>query len=93
MVRPVVNANMNKTYREVVARFVGAQEPLTHKQTVTRLYKASLATLGSWVIDRRLWNEEASKVRAQFDANKGLDPDSGCVRARCSVDEGLALLR
>lgn len=81
MVRSVVNANMNKTYREVVSRFVGAQEPLSHKQTVTRLYKQSLKTLDNWVIDRRLWNEEACKIRAQFDDNRALDPESGCVFA------------
>lgn len=46
-----------------------------------RLYKQSLKTLDSWVIDRRLWNEEATKIRAQFDANRELDPESGYVLA------------
>ena len=79
MVKPVVNANMNATLREVVGRFVGAAPNLSHKQTVQRLYKKSLKTLDSWVIDRRLWNEEATKIRAQFDSNEQLDPNSGCV--------------
>lgn len=83
MVRPVVNQNMNKTLREVVSRFVGQPEPLTHKQTVTRLYKKSLKTLDSWIIDRRLWNEEATKIRAEFDSHKDLAPESGYVL--CSV--------
>jgi NADH dehydrogenase (ubiquinone) 1 beta subcomplex subunit 9 len=68
---------MNKTYREVVARFAGPVENLSHKQTVTRLYKKSLKTLESWAIDRRLWNEEACKIRAEFDKNKSFDPNSG----------------
>ena len=79
MVKPVVNANMNATLREVVGRFVGAPPSLSHKQKVQRLYKQSLKTLDSWVIDRRLWNEEATKIRAEFDANRPLDPESGCV--------------
>lgn len=74
-----VNANMNKTYREVVGRVMGAPQELSHKQTVTRLYKQSLKTLDSWVIDRRLWNEEATKIRAEFDQHRALAPDSGCV--------------
>ncbi|RLN66281.1 hypothetical protein BBJ28_00013912 [Nothophytophthora sp. Chile5] len=77
MVKPVVNANMNKTFREVVSRYVGAPQQLTHQQTVQRLYKQSLKTLDCWIIDRRLWNEEATKIRAEFDANSKLDPESG----------------
>ena len=69
--------NMNKTFREVVARFAAPQENLSHKQVITRLYKKSLKTLESWAIDRRLWNEEACKIRAEFDKNKNLDPNSG----------------
>ncbi|KAK1943632.1 NADH dehydrogenase [ubiquinone] 1 beta subcomplex subunit 9 [Phytophthora citrophthora] len=79
MVKPVVNPNMHKTLREVVGRFVGAPQQLSHKQKVQRLYKQSLKTLDSWVIDRRLWNEEATKIRAEFDANRSLDPESGYV--------------
>lgn len=77
---PRVNVNMNQTYREVVGRFVGAPQELSHKQTVTRLYRQSLKTLDSWIIDRRLWNEEATKIRAEFDQNRALATDSGCVR-------------
>jgi hypothetical protein len=81
MVKPVVNPNMNKTFREVVGRFVGAPPQLSHKQTVQRLYKKSLKTLDSWIIDRRLWNEEATKIRAEFDANAKMDPESGWVQS------------
>lgn len=74
-----VNPNMTKVYREVVSRFMAEEEKLTHKQEVTRLYKKSLKTLESWIIDRRLWNEEATKIRAEFDANSALDVNSGYV--------------
>ncbi|TMW69306.1 hypothetical protein Poli38472_001462 [Pythium oligandrum] len=75
-----VNANMNQTFREVVARFANPTEKLSHKQTVTRLYKQSLKTLDSWIIDRRLWNEEATKIRAEFEQNKHLEPNSGLAK-------------
>lgn len=74
-----VNPNMNKTFREVVGRFGAPAQDLTHKQVVQRLYKQSLKTLDSWIIDRRLWNEEATKIRAEFDQNRHLAPESGCV--------------
>jgi NADH dehydrogenase (ubiquinone) 1 beta subcomplex subunit 9 len=72
-----VNPNMDKTFREVVARVANPVAKLSHKQTVTRLYKASLKTLDSWIIDRRLWNEEATKIRAEFELHRNLDPHSG----------------
>ncbi len=72
-----VNVNMNKTYREVVARMANPTEKLSHKQTVTRLYKQSLKTLDSWVVDRRIWNEEATKIREEFNQNMALDQHSG----------------
>ena len=28
----------------------------------------------SWAVDRETFNEEASKIRAQFDANRGASP-------------------
>lgn len=52
---------------------------LTHKQRVTRLYRQSLRTLNSWVVDRAIWCKEAAKIRAQFDKHKGLSRDSGYV--------------
>ncbi|TYZ68982.1 hypothetical protein PybrP1_000216 [[Pythium] brassicae (nom. inval.)] len=77
---PRVNVNMHQTYREVVGRFVGAPQELSHKQTVTRLYRQSLKTLDSWIIDRRLWNEEATKIRAEFDQNRAIASDSGLAK-------------
>ncbi len=70
--------NLNSGFRTVVAAMKQTQV-LTHTQKVTRLYRTALRLLDSWVIDRDLWNEEASKVRAQFDANKHFAPDAGYV--------------
>lgn len=39
---------------------------------VARLYRHALKTLDSWAIDRNIFNEEATKIRAQFDANRGV---------------------
>ena len=39
---------------------------------VARLYRHSLKTLSSWVIDREVFIEEATALRARFDANRGI---------------------
>ena len=36
-------------------------------------------------MDREIWNREGGKLRAQFDANKGLAEDSGCVNGCAST--------
>lgn len=38
---------------------------------VARLYRKSLKTLSSWVIDRELFLEEATTLRSRFDAERG----------------------
>lgn len=38
---------------------------------VARLYRHSLKTLSSWAIDREIFIEEATLLRARFDANRG----------------------
>ncbi|EQC38183.1 hypothetical protein SDRG_04612 [Saprolegnia diclina VS20] len=62
--------NLNHAFLQAALSVRGAAPTLSHKQQVTRLYKRSLKLLDSWAIDRRLWNDEATKIRAQFDANK-----------------------
>ena len=49
-----------------------ASEVLTHTQRVLRLYRNSLRHSLSWIIDRQSWRVEALKLRARFDANKGI---------------------
>jgi NADH dehydrogenase (ubiquinone) 1 beta subcomplex subunit 9 len=38
---------------------------------VARLYRKSLKTLSSWVIDRDIFLEEATKLRNRFDGERG----------------------
>ncbi|KAL0584590.1 hypothetical protein ABG067_005613 [Albugo candida] len=80
---------MNQNLREVVAQFIAPPKTLTHTQVVQRLYKQSLKTLESWIIDRRLWNEEAVKIRAQFEATRHLAPDSEYVLTSLEANEKL----
>ncbi len=42
--------------------------PSSARQEVCRLYRASLKLLDSWAIDRTIFNEEATKVRASVRA-------------------------
>ena len=70
---------MNKTFQEVAAAYRVVQT-LSHAQQVTRIYRRALRTLDSWAIDRELFNEEATKIRAKFDANKALPATSGYVQ-------------
>ena len=58
-----------------------AVESLSHRQTVTRLYRRSLRLLESWTPHRGSFNEQAASLRARFDANARLDPaaDAGAL--------------
>ena len=67
---------MDKVFSEVAASFK-AKLSLSHQQRVTRLYRRSLRELNSWVIDRELFCQESELIRAQFDANRLLDPHGG----------------
>ncbi|KAF0852894.1 mitochondrial Complex I (CI) NADH:ubiquinone oxidoreductase subunit B22/NI2M/NDUFB9 [Andalucia godoyi] len=41
---------------------------LTHRQTVTRLYRHSLKHMLSWIVQRELFNVEAQGIRDAFRA-------------------------
>jgi NADH dehydrogenase (ubiquinone) 1 beta subcomplex subunit 9 len=71
---------MNKSFQQATSYYLRQQGKLTHKQTVTRLYRHSLKCMMSWAIDRDLIYDEADKIRAQFDALKSHDPSSGAVK-------------
>eukprot|EP00546_Thalassionema_frauenfeldii_P007786 CAMPEP_0178922536 /NCGR_PEP_ID=MMETSP0786-20121207/16211_1 /TAXON_ID=186022 /ORGANISM="Thalassionema frauenfeldii, Strain CCMP 1798" /LENGTH=165 /DNA_ID=CAMNT_0020596917 /DNA_START=45 /DNA_END=542 /DNA_ORIENTATION=- len=45
---------------------------IPHNQQVARLYRHGLKTLSSWAIDREVFLDEATKLRARFDANRGI---------------------
>jgi NADH dehydrogenase (ubiquinone) 1 beta subcomplex subunit 9 len=73
----MLTTNLNRAFLDAALSMRNAAPQLSHKQQVTRLYKKSLKLLDSWVIDRRLWNEEATKIRASFDANKAAPAGMG----------------
>mmetsp|Transcript_15346 Transcript_15346/g.33854 ORF Transcript_15346/g.33854 Transcript_15346/m.33854 type:complete len:155 (-) Transcript_15346:176-640(-) len=59
---------MNKAFQAVVATYKPTPT-LTHVQDVMRLYRGCLRNLTSWCESRDVFNFEADKVRAQFNAN------------------------
>lgn len=68
---------MNKSFQAVAAAFRSPPDKITHAQHVARIYRKSLKLCLSWAIDRDIFNSEALKIRAEFDANSNLSADSG----------------
>mmetsp|Transcript_31067 Transcript_31067/g.23103 ORF Transcript_31067/g.23103 Transcript_31067/m.23103 type:complete len:156 (+) Transcript_31067:48-515(+) len=66
---------MNKHFQEVVSSFKIAAK-LTHQQEVMRLYRSSLRNMNSWCESREVFNDAATKIRAEFNANKHWPVDS-----------------
>ncbi len=48
---------------------------LVHRAQIMRLYRKSLRAVNNWAESRDVFNEEATKIRAEFDANKALPAD------------------
>jgi hypothetical protein len=77
-----------------VSAFMRAPVQLSHRQRVTRLYRASLRLLDSWAEgDRGTFVEGGAYIRGLFDENKHLDAEGGCVlsappRSRCPLSPG-----
>ena len=67
---------MNAAFRTAAEWMRPAGEVLTHTQVVTRLYRHSLKCMMSWAIQRDIINEEAALIRARFEANANVAPDS-----------------
>jgi len=67
---------MNSAFKAIHAASVNKAAALTHKQEVTRLYRNSLKLLFSWAVSRDVFIDEATKLRARFDANKGINRDA-----------------
>jgi NADH dehydrogenase (ubiquinone) 1 beta subcomplex subunit 9 len=57
---------------------------------VTRLYRNSLKVLCSWAIDRDIFIDEATKMRARFDAERGCNPGKALRLLRVSIDNARA---
>jgi len=66
---------LDKSFKATVAVYKPIVE-LSHKQEVMRLYRKCLRNLTSWVESRDLFNDEASKVRSEFNANLHIPADS-----------------
>ena len=82
---------MNKAFKEAAAWMKPVVLNLTHTQKVQRLYRHSLKCMMSWAIDRQVINEEATIIRARFEANRHLAPDSPQVNKICrEAEEELA---
>lgn len=52
---------------------------------VAFLYRKSLKTLLSWAVDRDIFNEKATELRARFDANRGVDSHKAAKLLRVSA--------
>uniref|UniRef100_A0A7S2UV98 NADH dehydrogenase [ubiquinone] 1 beta subcomplex subunit 9 n=1 Tax=Fibrocapsa japonica TaxID=94617 RepID=A0A7S2UV98_9STRA len=71
---------MNEAFRKAAAQYRSVPEVLTHSQEVCRLYRNGLRLLFSWIGNRQVFNDEAEVLRARFDENKHLNPNSGKVK-------------
>ncbi|CAM9777250.1 unnamed protein product [Choristocarpus tenellus] len=67
---------MNSSFRAASAQFLSKPQAITHKQEVCRLYRNALKLLDSWAIDRDVFIEEATIVRARFDEGSKCTPES-----------------
>ena len=68
------SAAMNAGFRGAAAHYVSIKPALTHSQEVCHLYRRALRTLGSWAIDREVFNTEGLKMRARFRNNIDASP-------------------
>mmetsp|Transcript_34460 Transcript_34460/g.96199 ORF Transcript_34460/g.96199 Transcript_34460/m.96199 type:complete len:163 (+) Transcript_34460:88-576(+) len=79
LVRPKV---LNDVFQQAADQARQKLPALTDNQQVARLYRNGLKVLSSWAIDRDIFNDEATKLRAKFDAERG-----------CNSGKALRLLR
>lgn len=57
---------------------------------VARLYRNGLKVLNSWAIDRDVFIDEATKLRARFDAERGCKPEKALRLLRVSKEKRLS---
>jgi NADH dehydrogenase (ubiquinone) 1 beta subcomplex subunit 9 len=60
---------------------------LTHNQKVAHLYRHSLRVLLSWAVDRDIFNEAATELRARFDAQRGVSASAASRLLKEGDDE------
>ena len=54
---------------------------LSHAVRVARLYRGALRASLNWAVDREIWAEYATGLRARFEEARGLSQAQGAVRA------------
>ena len=81
-------ATMNEVFRSAADQTRQRLPQLPANQQACRLYRHALKTLSSWAIDREIFLDEATKLRARFDESRG------CSAAQASrlLKEGQAEL-
>mmetsp|Transcript_13156 Transcript_13156/g.15826 ORF Transcript_13156/g.15826 Transcript_13156/m.15826 type:complete len:163 (+) Transcript_13156:62-550(+) len=70
-IRPQV---LNEAFQKAANETRQKLPQLTSNQEVARLYRHSLKTLSSWAVDREVFIEEATDLRARFDSARGCAP-------------------
>eukprot|EP01033_Poteriospumella_lacustris_P006026 gene6026-4326_t len=70
---------MDKHFQAVAATYKIAAK-LSHQQEIMRLYRHALRNIVSWSESRDVFNETATKIRAEFNANKHWPVDSAQTR-------------
>lgn len=78
---------MNRTFREV-ADLYRRRETLTHQQRVTRMYRQILRLTKDYYF-RQQWYDITEQIKAEFVANKNLDPQSGYEQLSPRVEVNL----
>ena len=62
---------MNEVFRSAADQTRQRLPQLSANQEACRLYRHALKTLSSWAIDREIFLDEATKLRARFDESRG----------------------
>lgn len=60
---------------------------ITHKQRVQRLYRKSLKLMICWAYERELVNQEAERIRSEFDACRNMSEAQASGVIRRTEDE------
>mmetsp|Transcript_2273 Transcript_2273/g.2577 ORF Transcript_2273/g.2577 Transcript_2273/m.2577 type:complete len:157 (-) Transcript_2273:842-1312(-) len=78
---------MNSAFTAIRSASVNKAAVLSHKQEVTRLYRNSLKLLFSWAVNRDVFIDEATKLRARFEANKNLGASAATTALASGKEE------
>jgi hypothetical protein len=71
LIRP---QNLNDVFLAGAKQARQKMPELTHNQKAAHLYRQSLRVMLSWAVDRDIFNEKATEIRARFDATRGASP-------------------